>query len=96
MLNDDRPPEAFLCRNDFYAQLVAGVLDGRDSAGGRPCVISGAHDPADEGATSPFPRVAAQLPLSAQMERLANLLLHAARDRAAEHVQLVIPVALTD
>jgi DNA-binding transcriptional regulator YhcF (GntR family) len=96
ILNDDRPPEAFLCRNDFYAQLVAGVLDGCSFADGKPCVISGAHDPADDNATSPFPRVAAQLPLSAQVERLANLLLHAARDRAAEHVQLVIPVALTD
>ena len=96
MLDDERPPEAFLCRNDFYAQLVDGVLDKAAGADVRPCVISGVHDPADHDSTDPFPRIAAQLPLPAQMELLTNQLLRTARDRAAEPVQLVIPVTLAD
>ena len=99
----EEPPDAFLCRTDFYAQIVKEVLESefstekpatasRDIGSIRRCVVSGGHSPA-LGAR-PFARVVSTMSLRDQVERVTRLMADTVRDSELKPFNLVIPVKL--
>jgi DNA-binding LacI/PurR family transcriptional regulator/DNA-binding transcriptional regulator YhcF (GntR family) len=69
----DDPPDAFLCRSDFYAREVGEMIrSGEPGCHAGICVVSGSHGPPAE-ATS-FARVVSKLTLPEQVEHITKLL----------------------
>lgn len=92
MLDEPEPPQAFLCRNDFYAAITWDVLSA--AAGiATPCVVSGSHAPTDmPPLAAPIVRIQACMSLTEQVERLATLLTDRIRRRDAQPTEVLIPV----
>lgn len=96
MLACDEPPDAFLCRSDFYAHVVSELIrEGETRLHSRTCVVSGSHSPPDSAI--PFARVVSSLSLTEQVDHLTKLLNQLAGvgsvSRLAETNQtVVIPV----
>jgi DNA-binding transcriptional regulator YhcF (GntR family) len=87
VLADDDPPDGFLCRNDFYANIVHEHLGGSRRL---PCVVSGSHAPPN--GPLPFARVCSSMSLTHQVEHVSKMLA-AAVDQDCEALQsILIPV----
>ncbi|RIK87441.1 MAG: hypothetical protein DCC67_01875 [Planctomycetota bacterium] len=87
ILADADPPDGFLCRNDFYANIVCEELGGSRRL---PCVVSGSHAPPD--GPLPFARVCSSMSLAAQIEHVSKVLTAASRKEQDELRSILIPV----
>lgn len=99
ILGSSEQPDAFLCRSDFYAQVVSEMIlegkTGRTDSGAKICVVSGSHSPPNGG--TQFARVVSSLSLTEQVERIADLLCQQSVDQVKlkpndMNQSLVIPV----
>ncbi len=69
----NEPPDAFLCRSDFYAHVVSELIrKGETGSQAKICVVSGSHSPPDGAA--PFARVVSSLSLTEQVDHITKLL----------------------
>jgi DNA-binding transcriptional regulator YhcF (GntR family) len=96
MLACDEPPDAFLCRSDFYARVVGEmVLEGETGLHSQTCVVSGSHSPPD-GDAQLFARVVSSLSLAEQVDHITKFLNQLASveiaSRRADTNQTVVPV----
>lgn len=94
-LAEPDPPEAFLCRNDFYARITyEAVAAFGHTARAVPCVVSGSHAPRN-GCTE-YAQISSTLTLREQIDHLARLLAALVDDlRHYETETVVIPVEFT-
>ncbi|HEX6961915.1 MAG TPA: GntR family transcriptional regulator [Lacipirellula sp.] len=87
ILADNDPPDGFLCRNDFYANIVCEELGGSRRL---PCVVSGSHAPPD--GPLPFARVCSNMSLAHQVEHVSKALISASRNDDQRVQSILIPV----
>lgn len=87
ILADDDPPDGFLCRNDFYANIVHEHLGGSRRL---PCVVSGSHAPPN--GPQPFARVCSSMSLAHQVEHVSKILAAAALQNHDALQSIIIPV----
>ena len=94
ILREKDAPDAFFCRNDFYAQIVHDVVLSNDGSRARePWIVSGGHAP--RGGETDFSRVVSSLTLQEQVEHIATLLSAAASGAQGASKSVVIPVEFT-
>jgi DNA-binding transcriptional regulator YhcF (GntR family) len=87
ILADNDPPDGFLCRSDFYANIVCEELGGCRRL---PCVVSGSHAPPN--GPLPFGRVCSSMSLPQQVEHVAKVLTAASRGEHDKIESILIPV----
>ena len=98
-------PDAFLCRSDYYAQIVHNVINGdqvtadrhggkgasqnHNTRVGRPCIVSGGHSSSSQ---QPFAKVISTMNLREELEHLTDLLSEASADSPHKPRTVVVPV----
>lgn len=87
VLAEDDPPDGFLCRNDFYANIVCEELGGCRRL---PCVVSGSHSPPN--GPFPFARVCSSMSLPQQVEHISKVLTAASLGDQGNLKSMLIPV----